>query len=153
MEIERKFLVTSDAWRRDAKGSAEIEQGYIAKRAAASVRVRIENGTAGFLTIKSREPGRSRSEFEYEISIEDARALMALCGEDKLTKRRYRVPQGKLTWEIDVFAGPQSGLIMAEIELPTANEPLTLPGWIGDEVTDDPRNRNANLVGGGKPSR
>ena len=146
MEIERKFLVTSDAWRKDAKGSAEIEQGYVAKSSAAAVRVRIKNNETGYLTVKPRNPGRSRSEFEYEIPIGEARALMKLCGDETISKRRYRVPQGRLTWEIDIFAGRHIGLIMAEIELPHADEPLTLPDWIGKEVTDDPDYRNANIA-------
>lgn len=151
MEIERKFLVTSDVWRKSAKGNADIEQGYVAKSDAASVRVRIKNGAMGFLTVKSRNPGRSRQEFEYEIPIGDARALMELCGDDRLSKRRYLVAHGRLTWEIDVFDGRHSDLVMAEIELPRADEPLTLPDWIGEEVTDDPRYRNANLARSGKP--
>ena len=145
-EIERKFLVRGDAWRKDAKGTAEIEQGYLARGGNTSVRVRIKNEATGYLTVKSRDPGHSRAEFEYEVPLKDAEALMKLCGDERLSKRRYSVPHGRLTWEIDIFAGRHTGLVIAEIELPKADTPLTLPGWIGDEVTDDPRYRNANIA-------
>ena len=146
IEIERKFLVISDAWQKDAKGTAQIEQGYLARGANAAVRVRIKNEATGYLTVKSRESGRARSEFEYEVPLKDAQVLMKLCGDERLSKRRYSVPHGKLTWEIDIFAGRHAGLVLAEIELPKADTMLTLPDWIGDEVTDDPRYRNANIA-------
>lgn len=145
-EIERKFLVTGDGWRRKAVSAAHIEQGYLARGRQSTVRVRVKDGKAATLTIKSRERGASRSEFEYRIAVKDARELLALCGSSRLEKHRYTVPQGKLTWEIDVFSGRHDGLIIAEIELPHEDEPLALPSWIGEEVTADPRYRNSALV-------
>lgn len=145
-EIERKFLVLGDAWRKKAGHPATIVQGYLARGRQATVRVRIKDGRAATLTVKSRELGASRSEFEYRISVKDAKALLDLCGRSRIEKQRYTIAHGKLTWEIDVFAGAHKGLVLAEVELDNAEQPLALPSWIGEEVTSDPSYRNSALA-------
>lgn len=146
MEIERKFLVGGDGWRRDAEGSEMIRQGYLTRNGQASVRVRVKDGRRAWITVKSRDPGRSRAEFEYPIPLNDARAMLALCGDDIVEKHRHKVKRDGVVWEIDVFAGRHAGLVMAEVELEREDQPLSLPDWIGREVTDDPRYRNGALA-------
>jgi adenylate cyclase len=145
-EIERKFLVVGEGWRKKARAGSHIVQGYLARGRKATVRVRIKDGKLATLTIKSREPGASRSEFEYKISLKHARALLELCGSARIDKRRYEVAHGRLTWEIDVFGAPHEGLVVAEVELPSEASDLKLPDWIGAEVTDDPAYRNSALI-------
>jgi adenylate cyclase len=145
-EIERKFLVIGDAWRAKAKTSTHIEQGYLARGRKSTIRVRIKDGRHATLTIKSREAGASRSEFEYRVSLKDAKAMMELCGKSRIEKQRFTVPHGKLTWEIDVFVSPSEGLVIAELELDSEDQQIKLPKWIGEEVTDDPRYRNSSLA-------
>jgi len=145
-EIERKFLVLGDAWRRKAGHPATIVQGYLARGRQATVRVRIKDGRSATLTVKSRERGVSRSEFEYRISVKDAKMLLELCGRSRIEKQRYTIAHGKLTWDIDVFAGAHEGLVLAEVELDSAEEPVALPSWIGEEVTSDPSYRNSALA-------
>ena len=145
-EIERKFLVVGEAWRKKAGHPSAIVQGYLARGRQATIRVRIKDGRSATLTIKSRERGASRSEFEYAVSVKEARALLELCGRSRIEKQRYTVAHGKLTWEIDVFSGAHDGLVLAEIELADAAEPVDLPSWIGEEVTADPSYRNSALA-------
>jgi adenylate cyclase len=147
-EIERKFLVNGDEWRAKATSDVHIEQGYLARGRKATVRVRIRDGKTATLTIKSRESGISRSEFEYKIPLKHARALMLLCGSSRIEKQRYVVPQGKLNWEIDVFTHRADGLVLAELELEHEDQKVKLPKWIGEEVTADPRYRNSKLADG-----
>jgi len=147
IEIERKYLVVSDAWRRKATSKSHIVQGYLARGRRSTIRVRIKDGKVATLTIKSRERGVSRSEFEYRIGLKDARALLELCGTSRIEKERYTVPHGTLTWEIDVFVAPVA-LTMAEIELESVDDKVRLPKWIGQEVTDDPAYRNSSLADG-----
>ena len=144
-EIERKFLVVGDAWRRKASRPTHIVQGYLARGRKATIRIRIRDNEAATLTIKSREQGASRSEFEYPIPLKHAQALLELCGPSRIDKQRYVIAQGKLNWEVDVFARPE-GLVLAEIELDRETQPVKLPGWIGEEVTSDPRYRNSSLI-------
>jgi len=145
-EIERKFLVVGDGWRKKAGQPSHIVQGYLARGRQATVRVRIKDGKAATLTIKSRERGISRAEFEYRVALKDAKVLLKLCGRSLVEKDRYTFAQGKLTWEIDVFSGTHDGMVLAEIELPHADTPVSLPSWIGEEVTSDPRYRNSSLA-------
>ncbi len=147
-EIERKFLVRGDEWRKKATSDTHIEQGYLARGRKATVRVRIRDGKTATLTIKSRESGISRSEFEYKIPLKHARELMALCGASRIEKQGYVVPQGKLNWEIDVFTHRADGLVLAEIELEREDQVVKLPKWIGEEVTADPKYRNSKLADG-----
>ncbi|MBU0859229.1 MAG: CYTH domain-containing protein [Alphaproteobacteria bacterium] len=145
-EIERKFLVLNDAWRAVAGAPRRVRQGYLAMTDKAVMRVRIVDEDAAFITIKSNEPGRSRDEYEYEVPVADAAALLKLCVESVIDKQRYEVPAGdNLTWEVDVFAGDNDGLVIAEIELPDENTAFARPAWIGQEVTEDGRYYNAAL--------
>lgn len=147
-EIERKFLVVSDAWRRKATSKSHIVQGYLARGRRSTIRVRIKDDKTATLTIKSRQRGISRSEFEYRIPLKDARSLLELCGSSRIEKERHTVPQGKLTWEVDVFVSPVE-LVMAEIELESADQEVKLPKWIGEDVTDNPDYRNSSLADSG----
>jgi adenylate cyclase len=149
-EIERKYLLKSDAWRALVTQSARIVQGYLGGDACL-VRVRIKADQA-FLTIKSREKGLSREEFEYPIPVADAeRMLQMFAGLQHIEKTRHIVPHGALQFEIDQFAGRNAGLIVAELELPDEQTVVDLPDWIGAEVTHDPRYLNSNLLHGLQP--
>lgn len=144
IEIERKFLVKSDAWREGAIPTP-IRQGYIFANPAKSVRVRTL-GDLGFITVKTGRQGAGVSEFEYEIPLTDANELLELaCEQPIIEKVRYTREDFGHTWEIDVFKAANAGLIMAEVELKHAAEPVRRPSWVGDEVTGDPRYYNANL--------
>lgn len=144
-EIERKFLVKSDSWRRLAEGKV-YRQGYISTQKEATVRVRIV-GNQGYLTIKGPSVKYSRSEFEYPIPVEDAQEMLdTLCESPLIEKIRYRVECGGLIWEIDEFDGVNKGLIIAEVELSDEQQQIELPIWIGKEVSDDPKYFNSNLV-------
>ncbi|RYE08118.1 MAG: CYTH domain-containing protein [Hyphomicrobiales bacterium] len=146
LEIERKFLVNGNGWRRRVTGSAHIVQGYLARDRKSVIRVRIKDGKSATLTIKSRDKGARRAEFEYPIPLKDARDLLQLAGSSRIEKTRHTVPHGQLVWEIDVFEGREDKLILAEIELPNEDAAVKLPGWLGAEVTADPRYRNSSLA-------
>lgn len=154
-EIERKFLVASDGWREAAAGRTRIRQGYLCSGDGVSVRIRLIDEREARLTVKSARgagPALTRDEFEYPVPLVDGLALMALCGGAPIDKVRHLVPAGTgRTWEVDVFAGAHAGLVLAEIELGAADEAVTLPGWIGREVTDDPRYGNEALARSGPP--
>ena len=143
-EIERKFLVTGNAWR--AGKRSDYRQGYLSIDKQRTVRVRIA-GEAAFLTVKGITEGATRAEYEYPIPVADAKAMLkTLCLRPIIEKRRYRLEHGGMTWEIDEFLGENAGLVVAEIELETAQQPFDKPAWVGEEVTTDPRFFNANLV-------
>jgi adenylate cyclase len=144
-EIERKFLVRDNTWRgRD--GGKRYRQGYLSIAKERTVRVRT-TGDKGFITIKGMSVGATRSEYEYEIPLADANEMLdRLCERPLIEKTRYRVSHEGLAWEIDEFEGENRGLIIAEVELKDETKSVTLPGWIGQEVTGDPRYFNANLV-------
>lgn len=144
-EIERKFLVISDSWRQGATGVA-IRQGYLSSRKECAVRVRVSGGK-GYLTVKGMSVGITRQEFEYEIPVEEAHAMLDTLAERPLIeKTRYTLAVDGLLWEIDEFSGENSGLIIAEVELEDAAQQITPPSWAGRDVSDDPRYFNANLV-------
>ena len=144
-EIERKFLVRGDAWRQ--LGTSQYYcQGYIPTQGKQTVRIRI-TGDRGYLTLKGPVIGLTRPEFEYPIPVEDARTMLeTLCLKPCIEKTRYRIPWGDWVWEVDEFMGDNAGLIVAEVELQTEDQALTLPDWIGPEVSGDPRYYNASLV-------
>ena len=146
MEIERKFLVRSDDYKRCAHKSYRIKQGYISSGNGRTVRVRIRDNQ-GFLTIKgaSLDDGLSHYEFEHEISLEEAQQLFRLCEPGIIDKTRYLVASGKHTFEVDEFYGDNDGLVIAEVELSSADEPYEKPDFVGEEVTYDRRYRNAQL--------
>lgn len=145
LEIERKFLVEGDGWRRESTVSI-FRQGYLSTVKERTVRVREVDDTA-FVTIKGITVGATRLEFEYAIPVGDARELLdELCERPLIEKTRHVVEHGNHTWEIDEFTGANQGLIVAEVELDEAEETIDLPPWIGAEVTDDPRYFNSNLI-------
>ena len=152
IEIERKFLLVDDAWRTAAHKVVPMAQGYLNDLAMVdsgamqtSLRVRIE-GESAFLNIKSREAGPSRQEFEYEIPLADARALLALCVGGKIDKRRHYVQHAGHLWEIDEFHGDNAGLVVAEIELGSVDEDFAKPDWVGAEATHAQRYYNLALA-------
>lgn len=146
VEIERKFLVKSDAdFKKKAESAVELRQGYLSESPEATVRVRIAAQKA-FITVKSRNKGISRGEWEYEIPCRDAEELLSLPGVRSLHKTRYVVPSHGHRWEVDEFHGPLEGLVIAEVELTRVDEPVELPDFIDREVTGDPRYYNSNLV-------
>ena len=144
IEIERKFLLKNDTWRGATVG-IEICQGY-AQLPGGIFRVRIY-GDQAFLTVKGKLRGLSRSEFEYEIPVKDARSMLeTVCEKPYIQKQRFLVEFGPNIWEIDEFFGENTGLLLAEIELDSEEETFLLPNWAGKEVTDDFRYYNSNLV-------
>lgn len=143
-EIERKFLVASDAWRTEATQCSVFCQGYLASEGGNTVRIRLD-GRQGWLTVKGPTEGMRRAEFEYGVPLEDAEALLSLCAGRIVEKKRHRIPVGSHLWEIDEFAGLNAGLTMAEVELAAEADIVSLPGWLGREVTGDRRFDNANL--------
>ena len=151
IEIERKFLVVNDTWRAAADAGMRLRQGYLSRVTGAdavrsSVRVRTD-GERAFLNIKSATLGIRRQEYEYPIPLADAEAMLAeLCVGAVVEKTRYHVASGAHVWEIDVFAGDNTGLVVAEIELDDESESFQRPGWLGEEVSDDPRYYNVCLA-------
>ncbi len=146
IEIERKYLVTSFDFLNEYASKSEIAQGYLSANPERTVRIRIK-GNKGFITIKGKgnESGVSRFEWEKEIAIEEAKALLKLCEKGVIEKTRYEVTSGKHTIEIDVYHGENDGLILAEIELESEKEAIIKPYWLGNEVTNDKRYYNAYL--------
>jgi adenylate cyclase len=144
-EIERKFLVRSAAWRPLATAQASIRQAYLTSGERATTRVRIKNGTAATLTIKSKQPELRRLEVECSISVLDAEALMALRHGDVIEKTRFTVPWRDHEWEVDVFAGENAGLVIGEIELRQEDEAFDRPPWLGIEITGQAQYYNGSL--------
>ncbi len=137
MEIERKYLVKSDAWRDHVYASRRFRQGYLCGDGPASVRVRIE-GEAANINIKAAVVGAARAEYEYAVPLVDAQRMLAtLCVAEPVEKTRHWVRHGAHSWEIDVFEGANAGLVVAEIELDREDETFDLPDWAGREVTHD----------------
>lgn len=146
IEIERKFLVNSDAFLKLFKAQNRIIQGYLSSVPERTVRVRIK-GQKGYLTIKgkSNEGGLSRMEWEKEIEVKEAEQLLKICESGVIDKIRYDIEIDKHTFEVDVFEGENKGLTIAEIELQSENESFEKPDWLGKEVTGDQRYYNAFL--------
>ncbi|WP_392534870.1 CYTH domain-containing protein [Nostoc sp. C117] len=144
-EIERKYLVKGDSWRGLAEGSI-YRQGYIPTEGKVTVRLRVV-GEKSYLTIKGPTIQYSRLEFEYPIPTKDAQEMLeTLCERPFIEKIRYKIEFGGLIWEIDEFDGVNKGLILAEVELSNETQQIELPTWIGQEVSDDSRYFNSNLV-------
>ena len=144
MEFERKFLVSNDSWQAEAGEGLFCRQGYLVSDPEKTVRIRIM-GQEAFLTIKGATQGIGRPEFEYKIPADDAEELLKRCG-SLIEKTRYIIPHAGMVWELDVFAGKNEGLVLAEIELPEAAREFELPPWAGREVSDDNRYYNACLA-------
>jgi CYTH domain-containing protein len=146
IEIERKFLIDLYAWQQLEKPEGvHYQQGYIPSDDNCTVRVRIA-GAHGYITLKGRTKGISRSEFEYKIPLVDAEAMLKQFTRNGTEKIRYKFPAGNRVWEVDEFLGPNKGLVVAEIELGSENEKFEKPDWITDEVTEDRRYSNSNLA-------
>jgi len=143
-EIERKFLVETEGWR--GLGEAVLfRQGYLSTDPERTVRVRLA-GDQGWITVKGISRGLERSEFEYEIPPSDAAEMLdTLCLRPLVEKTRTRISIGDLVWEVDEFAGENAGLIIAEVELQSSDQQITVPPWAGREVTGDMRFYNSNL--------
>jgi adenylate cyclase len=145
-EIERKFLVTGDAWRAEAVRAERYAQGYLAGNERSSVRVRVADDRA-WLNIKGATLGVERLEFEYAVPLDEAREMLSrLCVGHRVEKTRHFVPAGAHTWEIDVFEGDNAGLVVAEIELSQPDEAFARPEWLGAEISEDPRYYNVYLA-------
>lgn len=146
-EIERKFKVKNDAYKAEAIKVVRITQGYLSSVPERTVRIRLKDEEA-FITIKGATNNRGTTRFEWEksITVSEALQLLSLCEKGVIDKRRYIVPVGKYTFEVDEFYGDNEGLVMAEIELPDENATFTKPDWLGEEVTGDGRYYNAMLV-------
>lgn len=141
-EIERKFLVLNDSYKESASSRSEIAQGYLSAYPHPTVRVRIRD-RRGFLTVKSRNHGATRDEWEYEIPYDDALGMLELCDPASIIRKtRYIVG----AWEIDEFDGRHKGLTLAEIELRSEDESFELPDFIGEEVTGNPKYYNSSLA-------
>lgn len=145
-ETERKFLVLSEDFKKEALRQKQIVQGYLNSNPERTVRVRIKDDK-GYLTIKGKgnESGATRMEWETEIPVADAAQLLLLCEKGSIDKIRYEVPLGSHLYEVDVFDGDNKGLVIAEIELQDEHEAFEKPAWLGQEVTGDERYYNAYL--------
>ena len=145
-EIERKFRVRDDTWRDQIEKSIHQVQGYLGSAESCSIRIRISDDKAS-LNIKSATLGITRSEYDYAIPVDEAREILdQLCVKPIIEKTRHIVRVGRHVWEIDEFAGDNSGLIVAEVELSSTDEAFEKPAWAGEEVSDDPRYYNVCLV-------
>lgn len=145
IEIERKFLVQGEAWKQQGR-SELLRQGYLSSHPERTVRVRIE-GDKAVMTIKSKSVGASRGEWEYPLPMADAAEFLdTLCEQPIIEKVRHRIDFAGFTWEVDEFLGANAGLVVAEIELPSEDQQFDRPDWVGEEVTQDQRYFNSNLV-------
>ncbi|MGD9923542.1 MAG: CYTH domain-containing protein [Pseudorhodoplanes sp.] len=145
-EIERKFLVRSDAWRKRVTRTIAIRQAYLATEGNASVRVRIRDNATATLSVKSRPASLRRLELEFPISVIEAEAMIPLRHGAVIEKVRHLVPHGDLTFEVDVFSGENEGLVIAEIELRDEHQEIALPEWTGIEITGQLQYYNSALV-------
>jgi len=144
VEIERKFRTNGVDFLADQEGE-RLTQGYLSHDPRATVRLRVQ-GDRAWLTIKGKTHGASRSEFEYPIPSADAHAMLEeMCPEGVIDKTRYRIQVGEHVWEVDEFHGDNQGLVVAEVELDSEDQPFERPPWLGEEVTDDPRYYNSAL--------
>lgn len=146
-EIEKKFLVTSNAFKTAAAKKTRITQGYLSSVPERTVRVRIK-GEKGFITIKGigNESGASRFEWEKEIPLTEAEALLKICEPGVIDKTRYEIKSGEYNFEVDEFHGENEGLVVAEVEMKSEHDHIEKPGWLGTEVTGDVKFYNAMLM-------
>lgn len=144
-EIERKFLVDTTKWSPVGRGT-KLVQAYLGLNPNPTVRIRIA-GEKAFLTIKGRSQTISRPEFEYEVPVDDAQEMLKLAISNPVEKTRYEIIHEGCLWEVDVFSGMNTGLVMAEIELESENQDFARPDWLLEEVSDDGRYYNSYLSG------
>lgn len=146
MEIERKFLLKNDEWRKLVSKTIQMKQGYICSDPEKTIRIRITDANA-YITLKGKGTSLSHPEYEYEIPQKDAEEMFSLfCQKASLEKARHIVGYKSHIWEIDEFYGRHKGLVLAEVELKDENEVVELPDWVDREVTGNPRYYNSNLV-------
>jgi len=146
VEIERKFLANKEKWQAVKPHSGElIIQGYLQKDPNKTVRVRVKNNS-GYITIKGKTKGVSRSEFEYEIPVDEAKAMIDEFCDQYIEKTRFLYEYEGFIWEVDEFISPKEGLILAEIELNSEEQKFLLPDWVEKEVSDDPQYFNSNMI-------
>lgn len=145
VEIERKFLLASDGWRKLVQRTDYIRDGLVAVSEERKTRVRIV-GDRATLAVKTKRVAGSRFEFEYDIPLADAELMLESCGSSTLSKHRHYVPHGDLMWEIDEYDGLLKGVVLAEVELTAVDQPLDIPSWIGDEVTAEAPYRKLNML-------
>jgi len=145
-EIERKFLVRNDDWRKLAQRRIIIRQAYLASNSKNSIRVRIKDDTTATLTVKSKPSSVRRLELEYSVPLLEAEAMIQLRQGSQIEKIRHVVPWDDLEWEIDVFLGSNAGLVIAEIELDDEHQQFRMPPWIGREITGQLNYYNSALV-------
>ncbi len=146
MEIERKFTVNIEKWAEVIKPQPIfIEQSYLSSTPECTVRVRLK-GDKAYLTIKGKTSGISRSEYEYEVPVDEAKEMMNTLSSKTLSKKRYEINVGNHLWEVDVFEGKLAGLIIAEIELTSEDEVFELPKWVIEDVSHDAQYYNSNLI-------
>lgn len=143
-EIEHKFLVINDTYKEMATGKVDIRQGYLNRNPDRTVRVRTM-GHDGFLTVKSRNHGAKRLEFEYRIPGEDAKKILELAEPGIVEKTRYFIPYEGLLWEVDEFHGSLNGVVVAEVELPETDVYYEKPPFIGKDITGNPDYYNSNM--------
>jgi adenylate cyclase len=149
-EIERKFVVVSDAWRLVAAAGVAMRQGYLARTRRGTMRVRLAAGS-GAITVKSRRRGIAREEFTYPVPAIEAEYMLArLCVGPVIEKVRHLVRHEDMTWQVDVYAGAAAGLVVAEIELQRPDQEFERPAWVGAEVTHDLRYRNSTIARAGR---
>lgn len=144
LEIEHKYLVIGDGYKRLAFKRLEIKQGYLSRLPERTVRVRISDNK-GYLAVKGKNDGDVRLEFEYEVPYDDAVRMLGLCEDGVIEKTRHLVEHGGLTWEVDEYHGSRSGLVVAEVEIPESGYDYSKPDFIGENVTGDSRYYNSNL--------
>ena len=146
IEIERKFLVINDDWKRENPSGRLYRQGYFPTGSATVIRIRVSDDK-GWIAIKKRQGNLARREYEYEIPWRDAAEMMEeLCRKPLIEKTRYKIFSETVIWEIDVFAGENQGLVVAEIELRDEDDVFAKPPWLGEEITHDARYLNVNLA-------
>ncbi|TDR90159.1 CYTH domain-containing protein [Enterovirga rhinocerotis] len=145
-EIERKFLVAHDGWRAAAVGGRLLRDGLVGPYHTSKVRVRLD-GERAWLTVKGPRKGLGRLEFEYEIPSDDAdEMLRSVCQGEQVEKIRHNVFHDGLKWEVDVYQGSLSGIVLAEVELQREDQPFSKPDWVGQEVSGDPRFKKAAML-------
>ncbi|CDX13874.1 Adenylate cyclase [Mesorhizobium sp. ORS 3324] len=150
-EVERKFLVSGNAWHRLVEAEIRIRQFYLAAAPGRTVRVRLSDGASAMLTLKFGDKARERDEFEYPIPLAEAEELMGFAIGRVIEKTRHHVRYRDYLYEVDVFGGALAGLVIAELETPEDVPDEMLPDWLGREVTTESRFYNASLALGGIP--
>jgi adenylate cyclase len=147
-EIERKFLVANDDWRKEADSQKRMRQAIIFSDGDRSLRIRSIDDKEAKLTLKIGASGLVRHEFEYDVPLADAEELLTLANGNTISKTRYDVPHADHVWEVDVYEGKLAGLVVAEVEMESEDEQPALPSWVGREVTGDRRFSNQALAEG-----